>query len=252
MDSNKIAFIFIGESFRSGNQGSRIIGDPKSYELQKNASKTHMDLITNIKNKYNYDSDIYISSVTTQYDTDLKSWYTPLINTSFVIQNKSSIHFHIRNAQQLVTDKNQYTHIFIFRIDLVFKEYMINILDPNKITKFTFPSICFMKSKSHKIKKTGLPRINDMFFLIPNKYYHLLEYTTINYQHDAWSDFITQKKATNADFDVLLDTYHDSDSHKDWNPIYYLYCRPEAKQWHTRGYIFNKETLEPEEKEVNY
>lgn len=246
----KIAYLFIGESFRSGTQGSRIIGQPQSYDSQKKATESHIKLMNHIKNKYNYDADIYISSVTTCYTTDLLSWYSPVIASTFIKQEYSSIHYHIKNSIKLIKNKEEYSHIFIFRIDLVFKDYMIEILNPNTIIKFTFPTICFIPL--HKVKGTGLPRINGMFFLIPNKYFNLLSYYNINYEHNTWSDFVRQQKATNADFDVLIDTYHDSDPYKDWNPLYYLCCRDENTTWHTKGYIFNKKTLEPECKEITY
>ena len=38
---------------------------------------------------------------------------------------------------------------------------------------------------------------------------------------------------------MMLNTYHDSDSWKDWNPIYYIVNRPENNH-HTTKETFNK------------
>ena len=38
----------------------------------------------------------------------------------------------------------------------------------------------------------------------------------------------------------MIHTYHDSDSYKDYNPLYYIVNRPESKETHSNGYIFDK------------
>jgi hypothetical protein len=37
-----------------------------------------------------------------------------------------------------------------------------------------------------------------------------------------------------------LDSFHDSDSSKDYNPIYYIVNRPESEIHHNAGEVFNK------------
>ena len=46
-------FIFIGESFRLGNQGTRKRGVFESYGEQINASESHIKFIEHISKKYN-------------------------------------------------------------------------------------------------------------------------------------------------------------------------------------------------------
>jgi hypothetical protein len=35
----------------------------------------------------------------------------------------------------------------------------------------------------------------------------------------------------------FVNTYHDSDSEKDWNPLYKIANRPESKIWYSEGHI---------------
>ena len=32
----------------------------------------------------------------------------------------------------------------------------------------------------------------------------------------------------------MLDTYHDSDSYKDYNPLYYMVGRPQTEEWYDK------------------
>ena len=58
--------------------------------------------------------------------------------------------------------------------------------------------------------------------------------------HDTWCDLINTTDLTYNDLDTMINTYHDSDSFKDYNPLYYIVNRPESKIWHSKGHIFNK------------
>ena len=48
---------------------------------------------------------------------------------------------------------------------------------------------------------------------------------------------------TYEDLGTIINTYHDSDSSKDYNPLYYIVNRPENIIWHSEGDIFNKHNL---------
>ena len=38
----------------------------------------------------------------------------------------------------------------------------------------------------------------------------------------------------------MINTFHDSDSQKDFNPLYYIVNRPQNTVWHDNEYIFDK------------
>ena len=45
---------------------------------------------------------------------------------------------------------------------------------------------------------------------------------------------------TYKDIDTMIHTYHDSDSFKDYNPLYYIVNRQQTDIDHSKGYIFDK------------
>ena len=45
---------------------------------------------------------------------------------------------------------------------------------------------------------------------------------------------------TYDDLNVMLETLHDSDSEKDYNPLYRIVNRPQSTEWHSSGYAFEK------------
>tara|TARA_Y100000741_G_C18219189_1_gene545108 strand:- start:1114 stop:1323 length:210 start_codon:yes stop_codon:yes gene_type:complete len=47
------------------------------------------------------------------------------------------------------------------------------------------------------------------------------------------------RKIKNSEISVIIKTFHDSDSQKDWNPIYKIVNRPESKKWYSKGQEFN-------------
>jgi hypothetical protein len=120
------------------------------------------------------------------------------------------------------------------RIDLYLKKIFEEVFDSN-IQKILWASICFKP-----YHKCGIhPRVNDMMFFVPKKYYDYLPYIhTLN--HNQWEFFINNTKLKYDDLDTILKTYHDSDSSKDFNPLYYIVNRPESNIHHTKTDLFNK------------
>jgi hypothetical protein len=62
----------------------------------------------------------------------------------------------------------------------------------------------------------------------------------INIGHHTWKDLMINTNLTIYDLDTILNTFHDSDSAKDWNPIYYIVNRWINPRFHSKGHKFNK------------
>jgi hypothetical protein len=116
------------------------------------------------------------------------------------------------------------------------KPDFFDIFNP-EIKMILFPSICFMPFHKHN----NCPRINDMMLYVPKKYYKYL--ININIYHDLWHNLIKNTELTYDDMDTMIHTFHDSDSQKDFNPLYYIVNRPECQIIHTKNQIFNKSTF---------
>ena len=124
------------------------------------------------------------------------------------------------------------------RIDLYLKPFFMDIFNPT-INKILFPSICYLPHH----KAFDDPRVNDTMLFIPNKYYNYIK--NIQLGHDTWYILIKDTNLKYDDLDVILNTYHDSDSEKDFNPIYYIVNRIENKTFHSKNYIFDKNKKDP-------
>jgi len=63
----------------------------------------------------------------------------------------------------------------------------------------------------------------------------------VHLYHDAWYHLIVNGKMNNDDMDFIINTFHDSDSQKDYNPLYYIVNRPQSLSWYDQNKTFNKE-----------
>jgi hypothetical protein len=226
--------IIIGESFRLGGQGTRIRGVPESYDQQINALNNHVEFINYLQKTHNCSCDIYYSTYNTNYDDDINKIYNKnvigykLYNDLHGLTNlfKYSI---IENGSRI----NNYDFIFYFRIDLFLKDKFFEIFNPSW-NDIIFPTICWKKCSIYKDK----PRVNDMMLFIPKRFFSLLN--EINICHECWYLLNTNLNVSDDDINVMINTYHDSDSQKDKNPLYHIVNRPESNEWHSKNYIFSK------------
>ena len=227
--------IFLGESFRLGNQGTRNRGSPESYTEQIKACNSHISFIEQITSSYKLNSvSVYITSYTTQYDNDLLMVYEKYLIGNDLYNDVIGITALLHNTINKIDNIDQYDFIKIIRIDLFLKQHFIDIFNPT-INMILFPSVCWKLGY-----KVGIhPRINSVMLFIPKKYYGYIKYIT-NFYHNMWYDFMECTDLTYDDMDTIINTYHDSDSFKDFNPLYYMVNRRETNRHYSRGYIFDK------------
>lgn len=155
-------------------------------------------------------------------------------------RNTNGISSHVNGLCQLIqeTDKElQYDFILFIRIDLCLKPFFTAVFDYHQCTKcIIFPSICFVLHNYH-VNFDGTPRVSDTMLVIPNTFFHLL-YPRVAFSlyHDTWSQ-LHELGIEDEHIDLIVNTYHDSDSEKDWNPLYYICNRPESSTWHSVDYF---------------
>jgi hypothetical protein len=73
---------------------------------------------------------------------------------------------------------------------------------------------------------------------IPKKYFNYLDFLS-KLNHDHWKYIIYNTNLTYDCLDTMINTFHDSDSFKDYNPLYYIVNRSESTIQHTTD-IFDK------------
>ena len=230
-------FIFLGESFRLGGQHSRCIGTSESVSEQLKASTSHIELINYLENKYNILIHISLNSYSTQYDDELIEIYTQgprnnLISATFHEKPPFGLNNLWIDALNDIEYDN-YISITYFRIDLLLHNTFFSLYNPFW-DKIMFPSICFIPHHVYN----GDPRVSDVMLFVPAKYYNIIK--NIKLCHESWHILVTEFNLTYEDLNTMLFTFHDSDTAKDYNPIYTIINRPNTTIWHTTDYLFDK------------
>ena len=222
-----------GESFRDGKQNSRLKDTRASFIPQQNASLSHLAFRQHIQDKYNIDMDIIITTHDTRYELQLKKWYTPY---KYISQKSDAI----KSVDKLVQDAvnvidRKYEFIFMTRMDIYLKPLFFKKFNPNwRTIKFFSPNFTPWECG----RDGQFPLINPTCEFIPKHYFQVLYNVCIH--HRAWRHYHEIFHIPNSKLGFMVNTYHDADSFKDFNPYYKMVSRPESMIWHDRGKKINK------------
>jgi hypothetical protein len=234
----KCLLLFIGESFRLGNQNTRNRGSYESYNEQIKASNSHINFIEHIIQKFHMNSvSVFISNYNTIFDNDLLSIYRKYLIGNTIYHDLIGLDKLFHDSINRIENIEKYDFVLFIRIDLFLKEHFKYIFNPS-INMILFPTICFIPHHKH----VDCPRVNDTMLFIPKKYFNYIK--NISISHYAWYILINNTDLTCNDMDTMIHTYHDSDSFKDFNPLYFIVNRPENKRCDTPSHVkFNKYVL---------
>jgi hypothetical protein len=227
-------FIIIGESFRLGGQGTRVRGVPESYDQQINALNSHIKFLNYLEQKYHCSCDIFFSTYNTKYNNEINKIYNKHLVGFKNYDDVIGLTKLFKNSiLQLDSKIHNYDFLLYFRIDLFLKDRFSEVFNPlwNEIR---FPTICWKKDSVYN----GKPRVNDMMLFVPKRFFNNLH--NIQICHESWFLLNKNCKISDNDMEVMINTYHDSDSQKDKNPLYYIVNRPESDKWHSENDIFTK------------
>jgi len=234
----KLMMIIAGEAFRDGGQHSRKRDTDFGYAQQKIATETHIQLIEKLKNE-GVDIDLYIESYTSKYSQDLIKWYSKCID-------KDNIYYQFHNQlfkdgrSELCTkcirkyNIDKYDAIFIIRPDMYLKPYFLKIFNI-EYDKITYPNRILWRHNEITV--------NDMMLYIPKKFISLLQIATIKLLHRAIPQYTQTPNFKINDFGFMIPTIHDSDSEKDYNPMYWLISRINTKNWKFYGYEVDTDNI---------
>lgn len=226
-------FALIGESFRYGKNGSRARGNIKdTINKQITASWGHVYFKRYIEKKYNTKIEFMLFVYSHEYNHLLNDIYNPVYvhkQDSLVGQNKM--------LQTVLRHVNE--NIFIFRIDMFLKRNLFEVFNPfwNEIR---YP--CILSEKAMKVKARYFPAVNDVCIFVPKH----LKKDTINVLKsiypEAGHSFMKRymdDKYPMENINLMINTLHDSDSYKDWNPLYYFIGRPQYSHWKDHGKTYD-------------
>ena len=227
----RIALILRGEAFRKGSQGNRNYGNAESYEEQKAACMSHIELIRKIESQ-GYGVDVFIDTYHTNYDEELRGWYGDALKEArfhpTVLESQQAL---IKDALDMVSQvQSNYDSILILRIDLLLKSEFIERYRANTPT-VQFVGILW--TRNYKTAKNN-PRINDIIYHFPKAYYEKMPLLYDQRQEDWQGHDLLDIAGLEyeKDYSLITTKFHDSDSQKDYNPYYRIVNRPENSVWH--------------------
>ena len=238
---NRGLLLLFGEAFREGNS-TRTRDTEFGFSEQKLASDSHIEFCKHLKEKYGITMDVIINTYETKYENELRDWYKDY-NLHYM-KNKELIGFKLVQDACDTIDREKYDFVFITRMDILLKPYFLEIFDPmwDKVyfacQNYTLFNGNFNGTSSYcgfiEDKNTNIfPMVNPLLKFIPKKNFKILN--NIYMDHDVWKHYIESNILENYDMNFIIDTYHDGDSNKDFNPLYKMVGRPENSVWHDEG-----------------
>lgn len=235
----KALFIILGESFRQGGWLSRETGAACSYPDQKLACDSHINFIKFLKVKFDVDTDVIIDTYMTPYKNDLLHWYEPYLKEAAIHECKAFGFENLyRHALTLINNYEDYEFIHFFRIDLYLKPYFSQVFKMTDKLQYSFRTtpIPFIEC---------VPRLNDMMLYVPRNHFDILK-RNIVLLHDLYIWGLIQRCGLKKSVCTYIKTIHDSNTRRDWNPLFRIVNRPESIKWEWYGYTWSVLTGDPE------
>jgi hypothetical protein len=230
----KMLIVLAGEAFRHGHQGSRTRDVPDSFEPQRRASLSHMELARALKERWGMGCDIILSTYKTNHEADIVGWYgANLVASSF----RSGSHWLGGLVQDALggADLESYESVFVCRVDLELKKHFMEVFNP-KWDRIMFPSMCWVSGAYLTAgPDVWVPRISDTMVFAPKRLANQMA-KSFHLCHEAWLHYKNDGVPEDG-MGLMIDTFHDSDSAKDYNPLYRMVGRPESRRWHSPNLV---------------
>lgn len=217
--TQKALFVFTGESFRLGGNGSRVIGDSNSVVDQINAANSHIHFLESVHKKYNIEINAHITTYETAYSDMLIKRYKKYLVSKTIISpdRRFGINGLFKQSLADINNINKYSFIFFIRIDLLLKEEFVTTFNPQWDT-LKVPYLI-----QRKDKHLGE---NDTMLFIPNRLFDYIDKIHYGWSgHYLYRHLINTTDIKNTDLGVMLAIICDANSAKESNPLYIIVNR---------------------------
>ena len=251
-------FFAAGAAFRSKPRpGDASIGSPLAAPHQHLAVASQLAFLADLEARHGMRCEISVSTFTgsAELDEELRGAYgatglqlrrfealerQPSLNEMFLSAFSPALVSD--DGADATSDAVAYDFAIYMRVDVMLRPFFTEVFDPRwDTTRFAFiewfapPGGWDRTAVGSYVWNTTHPRIADMLMFVPRRNFETVPMGGI--AHEAWSNLL-KKGVPRSAGDVMLRTYHDADSAKDWNPLYELANRPETLTWHNAGFFW--------------
>lgn len=228
---DKVLICFIGESFRKGGMWSRTTGTPDTIIEQEEAIRSHQKFIETLRDVQNVEVEVSIITYSTPYNDIIRKNYEDYNVTDF--QFLSSCNKIGRDALYMMCKNklsDRFSFALIIRIDLILKNYF-NLLFNKRHNTLIYPFNSINVDGGQIFPGCPINYLSDTIIHIPGSLFSKLPNESI-LTHWAHTLLVEKYKFEPELITTFSDSFHDSNSSRDWNPIYYMAGRPRCLKWH--------------------
>lgn len=220
--------LFRGLTFRGFGKSRDFDYSPESCHNQFLATSSHVNFVNHLK-KQGHEIHVAFDTIIGEKTDQLMSLFQGDIkfySLKNVIDLDMQFSFYrsIRSIEPVFFYED-YDFFLVIRNDLLIKDKFLEVFNPCD-NKLMFVSVVWYKGR--KTTKNN-PRVNDCIFYFPKRYLHLVseipQPSGCDFHNilDSWLE-----KNKNLEYSFYLNTYHDSNTELDYNPLYRLVNRPES------------------------
>lgn len=227
-------FVFLGETFRGpGGQGCRMRGSNESFQDQHIACETHVKFMQHVAATSNVHPHPLVITYDTQFDDYIRSWYGPGADIHIIPGPSLGMAALYDMVGNMMEDLPEYKYVMFIRADLALKPYMWEVFRPQQWDRVMFSFLTWIVWCMYG----DCPRVADMLMFVPAKYIGAVikngnaKYLT----HEA----CLKCNEDGVPYGFMIETLHDSDSAKDWNPMYRVVNRSISSEWASDGHYFD-------------
>ncbi len=227
MSKRRGLLILRGLSFRYNGT----VGNWKSIFEQVQCTLSHLKLVKSTIRKYDINFDIAIDTINTPFDLIILF----ILRKYLVYKNISSwpdfsqIDGILRFLTQIQCKLFEYDFVLLLRNDIILFEDFIDKFNPNdEVIKFPFVH----SYRARRVYGTSEhPIVGDAFIYFPKQYYDAMEIFNEFSSGFHMHDIIHMLKESKYffEYDFYCNTYHDTNSELEWNPLYKISGRKHSK-----------------------
>lgn len=237
-------FCIWGGSFRDSVQYTGGLSENSIFQAQLTASQSQLNFLKSLSSEI--DVSLIIITYKTNFSHFLEYWFKDFDPLIILIEKPIGLFKLAKKVPQLASRYDSDFYFFL-RIDIVLKSKFLDVIYFPQ-DRIMCPFVCYIGGHQHivsppshipeyakniSIGEKTRSRPCDMFMYVHSKFKNQLMSSQIWMYHDFTLsiDYNVYRQV-----DYYLDTFHDSNSWGDRNPLYYTCNRPETFIWKSEFY----------------